>query len=78
MDEDIKSMCLELARLAMEIEDIYVSLTDYNVNVHHYKFGEEDSRYFKSVSFKYDKNVAESIKEALEYVKSLGGNNNEI
>lgn len=75
MNKEIKSMCLELAKLALETKDVYVSLMEHCITIHHFRYKDAETIYRKIISFKYDKDVAESIREALDYIKSLEGGN---
>ncbi|WP_346961991.1 hypothetical protein [Clostridium sp.] len=74
MNENIKSMCLKLAELALETKDIYVSIMDYSITIHHFDFEGEGALYFENISFHYQDDTEERIEKALEYVRNLGGN----
>lgn len=74
MNENIKAMCLELAELALETKDIYVSITDYSITIHHFDLEGEGTTFFDSISFSHDDDTEERIKKALDYVRDLGGN----
>lgn len=77
MNDYIKAMCLKLAELALEIKDIYVSIVDYGISIHHFESEGEGTIFYDDISFKYNSDAEERIEKALDYVKSLGGNNNE-
>lgn len=74
MKKNIKVMCLELVELTLETKDIYVSITDYSITIHHLDFEDEGTIFFDSISFNYDDDIEQRIKKALDYVRDLGGN----
>lgn len=76
MNKDIKSMCLELARLVLETTDVHIHIWKEAVIIAHHS--ERDTLYFENISFKYDDDVNERLEKAISYVKELGGNNNGI
>ncbi len=72
MNGYIKAMCMKLTELALETEDIFVSITRFGISVNHFSNG--IAPYFDSISFKFDIDAEKRIEKALDYVKSLGGN----
>lgn len=75
MNENIKAMCLELAELALETEGVDIAVSNYRIAVSHYsyKFRKLKTIYFDNISF-IEKDAEQRIKEALDYVRDLGGN----
>lgn len=78
MNKNIKAMCLELTRLALEIEDIHLHIWKHAIIIAHFDKEGKETIYYDNISFKYDDDVDEKLEKAIDYVKSLGGNNNEI
>jgi len=75
MNENIKAMCLELAKLALETKDVDVDLMNYAISVFHYsyKYGKVKTLYYENINF-IDEDAEQRINETLEYVRGLGGN----
>lgn len=78
MNKDIKAMCLELARLALETKDIHVHIWQHAIIIAHFDKEGKETLYFENISFKYDDDVSKRLKEAIKHVKSLGGVKNGI
>jgi len=51
---------------------------NYHISISHYTASNRHNfSYHDNISFKHDTDVEERIEKALDYVRSLGGNNNE-
>ncbi|WP_346905936.1 hypothetical protein [Clostridium sp.] len=72
MNRDIKRMCLELARLALETTDVHVHIWQHAIIIAHFDKEGKETLYFENISFKYDDDVNERLEKAIDYVKSLG------
>lgn len=86
MNTNIKKMCLELAEKALEVDNLEVDISTRGIAIWHLKdnwdeLGETENKYIynKSIYFGIytDKGLEERLQKALDYVKNLGGNDDE-
>lgn len=76
MNSKIKAMCLELAEKALTTKDVSVNVRDFAITIIHLEDGKEEFSYYVFILFD-DTDVEQRLQHALDYVKNLGGNENE-
>lgn len=76
MNSKIKKMCLELAEKALTTKDVSVTVRDFSITITHLEESKEEFSYYVFILFD-DTDVEQRLKHALDYVKNLGGNENE-
>lgn len=75
MNENVKAICLQIAELALETEDIFFDIRNSGVTIHHLSYDyENESLYYDCIKFSDGKNAEEQLQKALDYIRSLGGN----
>lgn len=76
MNSKIKAMCLELAEKALTTKDVSVTVRDYSMTITHLEESKEEFSYYVFILFD-DTDAEERLQKALDYVKNLGGNDDE-